>query len=61
MWAEGSGGRKGGRERYDLRLALTREFRTCEITLGWTAAFPKPRPTSLPGDGALLLGATFFF
>lgn len=58
---EGSGGQKGGRERYDLRLGVTREFRTCEITLGWTAASPKPRPTGLPSDGALLLGATFFF
>jgi hypothetical protein len=58
---EGAGGQKGGRERFDLSLGVTREFRTCEITLGWSAAFPTPRPASLPGDGALLLGATFFF
>ena len=57
----GPGGRTGGRERYDLRLGVAREFKHAELTLGWIAAFPR-LPTQYAQDSnALIAGATFFF
>ncbi len=58
---DGPGGRTGGRERYDLRLGVAREFKHCELTLGWTAAFPRLRPQFPQDSSTLIAGATFFF
>jgi uncharacterized protein (TIGR02001 family) len=58
---DGPGGRTGGRERYDLRLGVAREFRHCELTLGWTLAFPRLRPQFPQDSSALVAGATLFF
>jgi len=58
---EAPGGRTGGRERYDLRLGVAREFQHCELTLAWTAAFPSLRPQFPQDSNALVVGGTFFF
>ena len=58
---DGPGGRTGGRERYDLRVGVAREFRHCELTLGWSLAFPRLRPQFPQDSSALVAGASFFF
>jgi uncharacterized protein (TIGR02001 family) len=49
------------RTRYDVRLGVAREWASHEISLGWTAVFPRPKPkTSLTRPG-LVASATYFF
>lgn len=51
----------GRRTRYDAKLAVAREWGSHEISLGWTATFPRPKPKSSLTRPGLILSATYFF
>jgi uncharacterized protein (TIGR02001 family) len=56
--AELQGGR---RARYDVKVGVAREYANHEISLGWTAAFPRPRPRTDWTRSGVIVGATYFF
>ena len=49
------------RTRYDMRLGVAREWTNHEISLGWTAVFPRPKPKASWTRPGLVLSATYFF
>jgi uncharacterized protein (TIGR02001 family) len=51
----------GRRTRYDLRLGVAREYANHEISLGWTAVFPRPRPRTAWTRPGVIVGVTYFF
>ena len=50
-------GPDGHHTRYDLRLAVTREFRNLELEVGWATA----TPSQIEPQSSVLMGATVFF
>jgi uncharacterized protein (TIGR02001 family) len=55
------GGQSGRRERYDLKAGVARDFKTFELHLAWTAAFPRPQPNTSQNRAAVVAGASVFF
>jgi uncharacterized protein (TIGR02001 family) len=51
----------GRRTRYDLSLAVAREFRDGEVHLTWTMVEPRPEPRSSASGAGLTLGVTLLF
>ncbi|MGH6963304.1 MAG: TorF family putative porin [Phenylobacterium sp.] len=49
------------RTRYDVKLGVAREWTSHEISLGWTAVFPRPKPKTSWTRPGLVLSATYFF
>jgi len=57
----GSEREDGRRTRYDVTVAVAREFERCEINLAWVAVFPRPTPQASASRAGVVVGATFFF
>ena len=49
------------RTRYDVKLGVAREWTNHEVSLGWVAVFPRPKPTTSVTRPSLILAATYFF
>jgi uncharacterized protein (TIGR02001 family) len=49
------------RTRYDVRVGVAREWTSHEISLGWTTAFPRPKPKTSWTRSGLILSASYFF
>ena len=51
----------GRRDRYDLRLGVTRSFNNVEIQAAWTGMAHRPRPHSDRTRAGFQVGASYFF
>ena len=51
----------GRRTRYDVRLGVAREYGNHEISLGWTAVFPRAQPRTPWTRPGVVAGVTYFF
>jgi uncharacterized protein (TIGR02001 family) len=49
------------RTRYDVRLGVAREWTSHEISLGWTAVFPRPKPKTSWTRSGPIVSASYFF
>jgi uncharacterized protein (TIGR02001 family) len=49
------------RARYDLTASVAREWTSHEISLGWTAVFPRPDPKSSWTRPGVVAAVTYFF
>jgi uncharacterized protein (TIGR02001 family) len=49
------------RTRYDVRLGVTREWTSYEVSLAWMAVFPRPKPKTSWTRPGLVLSAAYFF
>lgn len=49
------------RARYDVTVGVAREWTNAEVSVGWTAVFPRPNPKSSWTQPGLVAGVTYFF
>ena len=49
------------RTRYDLKLGVAREWASHEISVGWTAVLPRPKPKNSWTRPGVIVSASYFF